>query len=268
MQKVKLFIADALHLIGGAHGATIEVACSRMRYISVQKQREEEEDDEEGTKKDGKKSAPPIRILGLSASVANAKDLAEWLGVNSKRQFNFAPSARPTPLRLFVRGFDVVNYESRVQAMSRPTYRRSRRTARTKNRRLFSRRRGNTRNNARWNYSPTLSTTTTKGTFETSLRKTKTCWNNSPRRLNPAGSVKVTAMTFGIAVIHEGLSKVEKQALFLAFECNACSLMICEAASGVDFTTKSKARRRFWDATLRRRRVPPRRITLSWTCCK
>merc|ERR1712091_496390 len=62
VQKVKLFIADALHLIGGAHGATIEVACSRMRYVSVQKQREEEEDEEEeGTKKDGKKSAPPIK---------------------------------------------------------------------------------------------------------------------------------------------------------------------------------------------------------------
>ena len=101
----------------GAHGATIEVACSRMRYISVQKQREEEDEEKD------KKSPPPIRIVGLSASVANAKDLAEWLGVNSKRQFNFAPSARPTPLRLFVRGFDVVNYESRVQAMSRPTYR-------------------------------------------------------------------------------------------------------------------------------------------------
>merc|ERR1712216_927433 len=64
-----------------------------------------------------------IYLFSNKHSVASAKDLAEWLGVNSKRQFNFAPSARPTPLRLFVRGFDVVNYESRVQAMSRPTYR-------------------------------------------------------------------------------------------------------------------------------------------------
>ena len=48
------------------------------------------------------------------------------------------------------------------------------------------------------------------------------------------------AMTFGIAVIHEGLSKVEKEALFLAFECNACSLMICEAASVWTLRQKAK----------------------------
>ncbi|CAL6302530.1 unnamed protein product [Bathycoccus prasinos] len=240
VQKVKLFIADALHLIGGAHGATIEVACSRMRYVSVQKQREKEEDEEEeGTKKDGKKSAPPIRILGLSASVANAKDLAEWLGVNSKRQFNFAPSARPTPLRLFVRGFDVVNYESRVQAMSRPTYRAIKTHCEKKEPAIVF---APTRKHAKQRALELLSyalNDNDEGYFRNVSSEDENVLEQLSEKIESDAGVK-HAMTFGIAVIHEGLSKVEKEALFLAFECNACSLMICEAASVWTLRQKAK----------------------------
>ena len=241
VQKVKLFIADALHLIGGAHGATIEVACSRMRYVSVQKQREEdeEEEEEEGKKKDGKKSAPPIRILGLSASVANAKDLAEWLGVNSKRQFNFAPSARSTPLRLFVRGFDVVNYESRVQAMSRPTYRAIKTHCEKKEPAIVF---APTRKHAKQRALELLSyalNDNDEGYFRNVSSEDENVLEQLSEKIESDAGVK-HAMTFGIAVIHEGLSKVEKEALFLAFECNACSLMICEAASVWTLRQKAK----------------------------
>ena len=233
VQKVKLFIADALHLIGGAHGATIEVACSRMRYISVQKQREEEDEEKD------KKSPPPIRIVGLSASVANAKDLAEWLGVNSKRQFNFAPSARPTPLRLFVRGFDVVNYESRVQAMSRPTYRAIKTHCENKEPAIVF---APTRKHAKQRALELLSyalNDNDEGYFRNVSAEDENVLEQLSEKIESDAGVK-HAMTFGIAVIHEGLSKVEKQALFLAFECNACSLMICEAASVWTLRQKAK----------------------------
>ncbi len=36
VKDVALFIADELHLIGGPKGPTLEVICSRMRYISSQ----------------------------------------------------------------------------------------------------------------------------------------------------------------------------------------------------------------------------------------
>lgn len=46
-----------------------------MRYISSQKE-------------------SPIRIVGLATSLANAKDLGEWIGATSHGLFNFPPGAR------------------------------------------------------------------------------------------------------------------------------------------------------------------------------
>ena len=62
VQQVSLFIVDELHLIGEGQGGTVlEVIVSRMRYISSQ-----------GDNK--------IRIVALSTSLANAKDLGgvDW----------------------------------------------------------------------------------------------------------------------------------------------------------------------------------------------
>lgn len=36
-QAVALFLVDELHLIGGKQGPTLEVVCSRMRYINSQR---------------------------------------------------------------------------------------------------------------------------------------------------------------------------------------------------------------------------------------
>lgn len=55
-------------LIGGAdfcRGPILEVIVSRMRYISAHTER-------------------GVRFVGLSTAVANAQDLAEWLGIGSK----------------------------------------------------------------------------------------------------------------------------------------------------------------------------------------
>ena len=54
----------------------VQIITSRMRYISAQK---EETGD------------PPVRILGLCTSLANAKDLGEWIGATSHGLFNFPP---------------------------------------------------------------------------------------------------------------------------------------------------------------------------------
>lgn len=96
VKDVGLFIVDELHLVGGTGGATLEVICSRMRYISNALNKN-------------------IRIVGLAHSVANAKDLGDWLGVTSHGFFNFPPGSRPTPLEIHVQGFDIVNFEARMQ---------------------------------------------------------------------------------------------------------------------------------------------------------
>ena len=50
-----------------------------MRYISSQKEGDGE---------------APIRIVGLCTSLANAKDLGEWIGATSHGLFNFPPGAQ------------------------------------------------------------------------------------------------------------------------------------------------------------------------------
>ena len=76
-------MVDELHLIGVESGPILEVICSRMRYMSSQIERK-------------------VRIVALSSSVANAKDLGQWLGATTHGLFNFHPNVRPVPLELHV----------------------------------------------------------------------------------------------------------------------------------------------------------------------
>lgn len=104
VQQVSLFIIDELHLIGGQGGPVLEVIVSRMRYIASQSENNK------------------IRILALSTSLANAKDLGEWIGATSHGLFNFPPGVRPVPLEIHIQGIDIANFEARMQAMTKPTY--------------------------------------------------------------------------------------------------------------------------------------------------
>ncbi|XP_028133686.1 putative U5 small nuclear ribonucleoprotein 200 kDa helicase [Diabrotica virgifera virgifera] len=103
VQNVNLFIVDELHLLGGEDGPVIEVVCSRMRYISSQIEK-------------------PIRIIALSASLADYKDVAQWLGCNSNATFNFHPSVRPVNLELHVQSINITHNASRLIAMAKPVY--------------------------------------------------------------------------------------------------------------------------------------------------
>ncbi|EYU30521.1 hypothetical protein MIMGU_mgv1a000041mg [Erythranthe guttata] len=103
IQQVSVFIVDELHLIGGQGGPILEVIVSRMRSIASQVENR-------------------IRIVALSTSLANAKDLGEWIGANSHGLFNFPPSVRPVPLEIHIQGIDIANYEARMQSMTKPTY--------------------------------------------------------------------------------------------------------------------------------------------------
>jgi replicative superfamily II helicase len=56
-----------------------------------------------------------IRIIGLCTSLANAKDLGEWIGAGTHGLFNFAPGVRPVPLSIHIQGFDIANFEARMK---------------------------------------------------------------------------------------------------------------------------------------------------------
>jgi len=103
VQDVALFIIDELHLIGGAPGPAVEVVTSRMRFISSQTDK-------------------PIRIVALSTSLANAKDLGDWIGCSAHGLFNFDPSVRIVPLETQIQGSDIPNFNARMLSFSKPSY--------------------------------------------------------------------------------------------------------------------------------------------------
>ena len=103
VKQVGLIIIDEIHLLGEDRGPILEVIVSRMRHISS-------------------KTDTPVRVIGLSTALANAKDLAEWLGITGPGLFNFHPSVRPVPLKIHVQGYEGKNYCPRMSKMNRPCY--------------------------------------------------------------------------------------------------------------------------------------------------
>jgi pre-mRNA-splicing helicase BRR2 len=111
VQAVTLMIFDQLHFLGGELGPTMEVVISRTRYMNRQLQQD-----------DAAEGEGRIRIIGLSASLANARDVGEWMGVPSKSLFNFSPKARALPLEIFFQSFEQNNYSARLMAMAKPVF--------------------------------------------------------------------------------------------------------------------------------------------------
>ncbi len=102
VQDVSLLVADEVQLIAES-GSVLEVVVSRMRYMSSQLEKN-------------------IRIIGLGTSIADSKDVAEWLGVKGPLNYNFQPVVRPIPLELSIQGFEHNERNARLYAMSKPTY--------------------------------------------------------------------------------------------------------------------------------------------------
>jgi pre-mRNA-splicing helicase BRR2 len=109
VQAVTLMIFDDLHFLGGEYGPTLEILISRTRYISSQ------------LEQPGSGSGA-IRIIGLSASLANAKDVGDWMGVPSKNVFNFSPKTRTFPLEIYFQSFEHTNFSGRLMAMAKPVF--------------------------------------------------------------------------------------------------------------------------------------------------
>ena len=62
VQDVSLLIIDEIHLLGDERGPVLEVIVSRTNFISSHTEQ-------------------AVRVVGLSTALANARDLADWLGI-------------------------------------------------------------------------------------------------------------------------------------------------------------------------------------------
>lgn len=108
VQMVSLYIFDDIHFLGGEEGPVLEIVISRARYVSSQLQQS--------------KTNKIIRIVGMSVPLANARDVAEWMGVSTNSTFNFSPKARPFPLELYFTTFEQGDFSARLLAMAKPVY--------------------------------------------------------------------------------------------------------------------------------------------------
>jgi pre-mRNA-splicing helicase BRR2 len=97
-----LFIIDGLHLIGRQRGV-LETVVSRMRCIASRQEVFKQK----------------IQFVAFSTSLANAKNLGEWIGATSHGIFNFPLG---NPLQIHIQEVNVANFEARMQAMTKPTY--------------------------------------------------------------------------------------------------------------------------------------------------
>ncbi|KAI4125089.1 MAG: hypothetical protein LQ338_004476 [Usnochroma carphineum] len=103
VQTVQLFIADELHMLGGQGGFIYEIIVSRMHYVALQ-------------------TESNMRIVGLSVSLSNARDIGEWIGATRHTIYNFSPHVRPVPLELHIQSFSIPHFPSLMLAMAKPTY--------------------------------------------------------------------------------------------------------------------------------------------------
>ncbi|KAG5271489.1 hypothetical protein AALO_G00180410 [Alosa alosa] len=103
VQKVAILIIDEIHLLGEDRGPVLEVIVSRTNFISSH-------------------TSKAVRVVGLSTALANARDLADWLGIGQVGLFNFRPSVRPVPLEVHIQGFPGQHYCPRMASMNKPVF--------------------------------------------------------------------------------------------------------------------------------------------------
>lgn len=103
VKAVALLVIDEIHLLGDERGPVLEVIVSRTNFISSH-------------------TSKKVRVVGLSTALANARDLADWLGIRDIGLFNFRPSVRPVPLEVHIKGFPGQHYCPRMATMNKPAF--------------------------------------------------------------------------------------------------------------------------------------------------
>ena len=108
VKKVAVIIFDEIHLLGLDRGPILEVIVSRLRFVE---RRILDRDDND-----------KVRLLGLSTALANAEDLADWLGVGHIGLYNFPAAQRPVPCQVHIQGYPGKHYCPRMATMNKPCY--------------------------------------------------------------------------------------------------------------------------------------------------
>ncbi|KAK0427540.1 hypothetical protein QR680_010282 [Steinernema hermaphroditum] len=115
VHDVALVVIDEIHLLGVERGAVLEAIITRLKLIERRKAKQA------GHTVSGRATGK-VRIVGLSTALANAVDIADWLGVPEAGLFNFRPAVRPIPISVHIAGFPGQHYCPRMALMNKPAY--------------------------------------------------------------------------------------------------------------------------------------------------
>jgi ATP-dependent DNA helicase HFM1/MER3 len=91
LDEIGLFLIDEIHVLNENRGACLEGLVTRFKAMQKLK-----------SESNLKKPIAELRILALSATVVNMKDIAKWL---EARCFEFGEDYRPVPIMLQVIGY-------------------------------------------------------------------------------------------------------------------------------------------------------------------
>jgi len=215
VQSVALFVADELHLIGGEDGHVMEIVVSRMRYISSQLDNR-------------------CRVIGLATSLANARDLGEWIGVGSHGLFNFPPGVRPIPLEIQINAVDILSFEARMQAMAKPAYSALVQHVSSGSGVVYV----PTRKHARLTALDLLTFAASDGAPKRFLQCAEEDLAPFVARLREPALKH--AIGFGVAFLHEGMLPTEREAVEALFESGAIQVVVCTASMAWATTLRCK----------------------------
>ncbi|CAG9580211.1 putative DEAD/DEAH box helicase-like protein [Leishmania major strain Friedlin] len=96
VNSVGLLLLDEVHTVQEERGAAMEAIVSRVKVIQASSRAMHQHSATE---------TAPTRIIAISGTLPNSRDLAEWLEVSPEMTFAFAPSDRPVPLTIRVIGY-------------------------------------------------------------------------------------------------------------------------------------------------------------------
>jgi len=212
VQSLSLFIMDELHLLGGQEGPIIEVIVSRMRYMATQL------------------TSSSTRMLCLSSSLANSKEIADWMGVPTKCIFNFGVKVRPVPLDTVIQSVDVNNFSARMMAMAKPVFSGIKRNSDGKPVLVFvpSRRQAQLTAIDLMTFSSSDAGVSGWGDADFSFLKT----NFDPKQLEPVlRTIKEPALgqtlSKGIGFVHQGMVESDKKRVIGLYKDGIIKVLIC-----------------------------------------
>lgn len=148
---MRLLVLDEVHLLGEERGAVLEAIVSRTRFISrlvrLEATSSNDESGQEWTRIIGLSTVSYFQRLACccilfissdcsaffhppSQMLANAIDLADWIGIDTKSHgpramrglYNFKSAVRPVPVNVHVQGYTGRHYCPRMATMNKPCF--------------------------------------------------------------------------------------------------------------------------------------------------